>query len=239
MVSPCSVCTVRGCCHSYTVLITGYDAWKIARGLDLPPTLFLDTLPQQVSDGYGFRLNPTERTYEIALKKQPGETPGSACQFWVEIGSLGRCGIYDFRPLVCQTYPTRWVNDHLEMLDQTLCQERVWTPEQIEASGFKTPLLHLPVEYDIYRLAVAHWNENIDHFLSRKRIKAQDFHQYLLIFYDFLKPEREKLSPESWEQMCGIWGSHYLQGRSPFIEIIPELEPWLVFIDKVREASST
>jgi Fe-S-cluster containining protein len=239
MVSPCSACTVRGCCHSYTVLITGYDAWKIARGLDLPPTLFLDALPQQTTDGYGFRLNATERTYEIALKKQPGDTQESACLFWVEIGNLGRCGIYDFRPLVCQTYPTRWANNRLEMLDQVLCQEGVWTAGQLEASGLKTPLLNLPVEYDIYRLAVAQWNQNIDQFLERKRIKAPDFYQYLLFFYDFLRPEREQFSPERWEQMCAIWGDNYLQGHSPFIEAIPGLEPWASFIEKIQEASST
>jgi hypothetical protein len=95
------------------------------------------------------------------------------------------------------------------------------------------------VEYDIYRLAVAQWNQNIDQLLERKRIKAPDFYQYLLFFYDFLRPEREQFSPESWEQMCAIWGDNYLQGHSPFIEAIPGLEPWASFIKKIQEASST
>ena len=125
MTNPCAECT-RRCCHHYVVTVTGYDVWVIANGLRLAPEQFLVTVPQKPS-ARTFRLDGSERMYDIALDKAKARTREKPCVFWLGLpGGGGRCGIYPYRPFVCQTYPAMLNGGDPLRREDVLCPGTAW-----------------------------------------------------------------------------------------------------------------
>jgi Fe-S-cluster containining protein len=128
---PCDTCHA-GCCRSYHLFITAFDAFRIARDLALPLNEFVTLLSftavevKRYEDEYvpvRFSDRAEDRRFLLALKRIeshlfPGTQKCIFLQEWrrereaPERGehpgrhTLGRCGIYGSRPQVCRTYPT-------------------------------------------------------------------------------------------------------------------------------------
>ncbi|MEW5821847.1 MAG: YkgJ family cysteine cluster protein [Cyanobacteriota bacterium] len=125
----CTNC-MAGCCRRYDVGLTGYDIIKISRTLDVPPSFFLNVAEytdedyiQNVSKSealFAFTDNSCKHLYRIKLKRVKSTIYETSlkCIFLQEWISeditksvFARCGIYNIRPVICSTYPAKFVND--------------------------------------------------------------------------------------------------------------------------------
>src|SRR5215213_103805 len=121
--SPCATCTL-GCCYRYDVNISGYDAWVIANGLQLPPGQFLSMVPEPSPTTRGVLLDRSGSTQQLVLAKRPTTQEHQPCVFLIELpNGTGRCGIYALRPLVCRTYPAYVRNGIVGRRDDVLCPD--------------------------------------------------------------------------------------------------------------------
>jgi Fe-S-cluster containining protein len=234
MVSPCAFCT-RRCCHNYLVVITGYDAWVIAKGLRLAPEQFLIAVPQHDPSPRGFRLGRDEQTFDIALDKAPARTKKKPCVFWVGLPSgVGRCGIYAYRPYVCQTYPATLQSGAAVRREDVLCADGDWRDGRLEAPTWRERLIRMQVEYDIYALAVARWNQRVARATRPDQFSVLTYFTYLMHYYARLDPIRARLDDDEWQALCDRWGAGLTRGEQPLTADVVDLAPWSSIIDGIR-----
>lgn len=128
-----SVCVKchAGCCRSLMLMITGYDALRIARDLALPPESFTQFVPLGESQAEAMRgswalirfadSSGPLKDHVLTLKKVPSTLMPTTtrCTFLQEWPRAqpdessqhpggrvaARCGIYGSRPIMCRTYP--------------------------------------------------------------------------------------------------------------------------------------
>ncbi|NMC06978.1 MAG: YkgJ family cysteine cluster protein [Candidatus Lokiarchaeota archaeon] len=141
------------CCSEYTVLITAIDAKRI---LDSIPGIhvyqFLTFYDESVE---------TLNFYPIIKIKGNGHVIGmiqdakhKTCPFHT---ALGLCGIHDFSPMVCQTYPFSLTEDHeVTYLSRVKCG-KLFPPFNEER--IKKIVLQSWKEIDEYKDMVKKWNE--------------------------------------------------------------------------------
>ena len=95
---PCATCGV--CCFSYLVPLTGFDVWRISRGLGLAASEFVVGYPIQAGAESGFQLCAGGESFELALEKRGAFERGlGVCVSGVDRGWRSRCGIYALRPV--------------------------------------------------------------------------------------------------------------------------------------------
>jgi Fe-S-cluster containining protein len=227
MNNPCAACK-RRCCHAYVVTITGYDAYVIACGLHLAPEQFLVALRQREASPTGFRLGADGGTYELALDKAKARTRDKPCVFWVGLpGGIGRCGIYPYRPFVCQTYPATLVGGTVQRREDVLCPTASWRDDRLLEPEWRNRLLRMQVEYDVYALAVARWNHHADRASAAQSLGLELYLAFLMEFYRRLDPVRSILSEGQWGKLDESWAKSLQAGCSPLLGDIPEaLAPW-------------
>jgi Fe-S-cluster containining protein len=234
LTGPCTDCT-RGCCFQYTVTITGYDAWKIARKLQLAPEQFLVTIPQKSANERGFLLDDSERTFDIALDKAPQEAESQPCVFWIGFpGGIGRCGIYPWRPYACQVYPARLNSGIPKKRDDVLCPDDAWRDGSLRQPIWRERLLRLQVEYDIYGLAAARWNYHVRNTPARHLINVLGYYTYLTNFYGRLEPMRDSFDDREWMELSERWGECWAEGFSPLVTRTSEMEGWFEVLDAIH-----
>ncbi|MBI4662158.1 MAG: YkgJ family cysteine cluster protein [Verrucomicrobia bacterium] len=132
MAGICDTCHA-GCCRTYNLIVTVYDALVISRDLGLPIAefvTFLATRGEQIklAGGKNTPIIFSDPGYEevrffVTLKRVDSRLIAGTlkCYFLQEWNRqevvaargdhpgariAGRCGIYGSRPLMCQTYPT-------------------------------------------------------------------------------------------------------------------------------------
>jgi Fe-S-cluster containining protein len=239
MMSPCALCT-RRCCHNYLVVITGYDAWVIANGLRLAPEQFLIAVPQHDPSPRGFRLGPDAQTFDIALDKAPARTKKKPCVFWVGMPSgVGRCGIYPYRPHVCQTYPATIQGGVAVRREDVLCADDAWRDGRLQAPIWRERLVRMQIEYDIYALAVARWNERVARASRPEQLSVLTYFTYLMHFYARLEPVRAAAGDERWQALCERWAACLARGEHPLTADAAALAPWSFIIDDIRADGDT
>ena len=234
MTGPCATCT-RRCCFEYAVTVVGYDAWTIAQRLQLAPEQFLVTIPQRTLNSRGFLLDKSEKTFDIALDKAPADTEARPCIFWLGFsGGIGRCGIYPLRPFACQVYPAHLNGGKPVRRDDVLCPEDAWREGSFEPPIWRERLLRAQVEFDIYGFAVARWNHHVLHASAPHLIGVPGFYAYLMNFYSRLEPIRTSFYAIEWMKMCEPWAACCMQGYSPLVTRVPEMDDWSEVIDGIR-----
>jgi Fe-S-cluster containining protein len=237
MSNPCATCT-RRCCHHYLVTVTGYDAWVIAKGLRLAPEQFLITVPQQTPNGRGFRLDASDRTFEIALDKASARTKEKPCVFWLGLpGGGGRCGIYPFRPFVCQTYPAFLTHDGVQRREDVLCPESAWRDETLLRPEWRQRLCRMHVEFDVYATAVERWNGHVG--LPGSAASVISYYSYLMHFYERLEPVRRGLGDAEWSAMAERWSAALFAGERPLATPIPTLSRWQEGVEAIVTVASS
>ena len=235
--SPCATCT-RGCCQQYLVTVTGYDAWVIANGMHLAFEQFLVAVPQKEPGARGFYLDRSGRTFDIALDKQMTESDDKPCVFWLALpGGIGRCGIYQLRPFVCQTYPAYLPGGEVRRRGDVLCPEDAWRDGVLDRPFWRERLLRMQVEFDIYNLVVSRWNYHVEHTTHPERLSVQGYFTYLMNYYARLEPLRATLTGDEWKAMCAVWGICYTRGVSPLVVWVDEMTPWAHVVEGVREVA--
>ncbi|MEO5952544.1 MAG: YkgJ family cysteine cluster protein [Chloroflexia bacterium] len=234
MASPCADCTL-GCCKHYTVTVTGYDMWVIARGLNMAPEQFMVIVPQTDASNRGFILDDTGRTFNIALDKRRSDAYERPCTFWLEMpGGVGRCGIYGLRPYVCQTYPANFIGStEVHRREDVLCAPDAWRDQALKRPIWRERLLRMYVEYDIYALAVSRWNYHVLNTMNRQHIGHLGYYTFLMKYYERLEAVRAKLGEEGWLAMCGEWAEGLMKNTSPVDHRLEGMEPWMAVVDEI------
>lgn len=119
----CSSCH-GGCCRRYPVDLTGFDIINIVRNMMINVSVFLELMPVKIKDqadleekmkGYAiFKFKGNDNYFRLCLKRieSPLMPKTYKCVFlqeWPSEGCThniaGRCGIYNFRPQICEAYP--------------------------------------------------------------------------------------------------------------------------------------
>jgi Fe-S-cluster containining protein len=210
---PCSSCRKR-CCASYTVSITGYDAWVIGKGLYLPLESFLIYFPVSEPNERGFLLEPGGPRHEIALDKVGAYQKGNACVFWVELaGGGGRCGIYAHRPMVCQTYPAYQQQEMVVLRDDVLCPQGAWNLVGMDLPSFRQRLSRFRMEQDIYAYFVAGWNGSLER--SRRRVTIREYYAALMNVYEKISRWSEAVSHNGGNKFTQAWGELHWSVPNP------------------------
>jgi len=126
--SVCSICH-GGCCRRYYVDFTGYDLYNISKHLELEIPFFAETVEVKDEDVtelskdaalFKFTDNNCKNFVRFCLRRINSTVMPSStrCLFLLEWDGeflglkehntvLGRCGIYQLRPLTCAIYPVR------------------------------------------------------------------------------------------------------------------------------------
>ena len=239
MPSPCADCTL-GCCRHYVVTITGYDMWKIARGLNLAPEQFVVVAQQSDATNKGFFLDDSGKTYNLALDKRATQEEERPCVFWLDLpGGIGRCGIYPLRPYVCQTYPANFFGATVaQRREDALCPQDAWRDGILDRPIWRERLLRMHVEHEIYALAVARWNYHVLHTPNPGLISHLGYFAFLMRYYTRLEPVRESLAPEQWLAMCERWCELIMQGANPDISVSEAMRPWTSITDRISAIAS-
>jgi len=166
MAGMCDTCHA-GCCRGYNLLITGFDALKLSHELSLPVVEFVSLLTIGEDQGDKFRsvydaIRVSDAGFEkkklyLALKRVESRLiPGTfKCYFLNEWQRelpapnraghpgekvIGRCSVYNSRPLMCRTYPTS--------LHQNTAMGFIATPKPVEARE----------KHEIYTLCPEKWS---------------------------------------------------------------------------------
>lgn len=232
---PCSSCRKR-CCTSYTVSITGYDAWVIGKGLHLPLESFLIHFPVSEQNDRGFLLEPRGRRHEIALDKVGQYQKGNPCVFWVELASGGgRCGIYSHRPMVCQTYPAYQLQEMVVLRDDVLCPEGAWNLVGMDLPVFRKRLSLFRMEQDVYAWFVANWNRAVEQ--RGRAFTISEYYTALMNVYEQLHEWMESVDTEALERLAAAWGEQQPGAPNPLFAdaATPEsAAPWRDLIAEMR-----
>jgi Fe-S-cluster containining protein len=174
MAGICDTCHA-GCCRSYHLFVTAFDAFRISRDLGLPVGEFVTLLSFPTTDvkryegefvpirfGRGEGAEDTTR-YLLALKKIESHLfPGTEkCYFLNEWKRdrpasgreghpgkeyIGRCSIYGSRPMVCRTYPTS--------LHQNVAVGLITTPPPIDLASKHEVHKICPEEWTVEKFGV-------------------------------------------------------------------------------------
>jgi Fe-S-cluster containining protein len=212
---PCASCRKR-CCSSYTVSITGYDAWVIGKGLHLPLESFLVYFPVSEQNERGFLLEPGGQRHEIALDKAGAYQKGNACVFWVELaGGGGRCGIYAHRPMVCQTYPAYQQEEMVVLRDDVLCPEGAWNLVGMDLPVYRQRLSRFRMEQDIYAYIVTGWNQLVEG--GNRAYTVREYYAALMNVYEHLHRWMEHLAPAGQGRLLRTWGERHPSMPNPMV----------------------
>ena len=232
---PCASCRKR-CCSEYTVSITGYDAWFLAKELHLPLESFLVHFPVGEGHARGFVLEPGGPSFEIALDKQGEYRKGNPCVFWLELpNGGGRCGVYAQRPRVCQTYPTYQLQDTVVLRDDVLCPSGAWNLTGMALPVFRRRLSHFRMERDIYAYFVDRWNRHVE-----RGGRARGLGEYfvaLLNVYDELARSAAESASDLGAEMVRRWAELPASAPNPLVaDVVGDDPRWRSFVNKIRDS---
>ncbi len=178
----CKSCA-GGCCRAFNVPITGFDILRIMRTLDMDPFFFCGVAEisgEKLEKGLGkdplflFTDSGEAKYYEIFLKRVFSKyfETSYKCIFLQEWdakeygsaeleGIVGRCGIYDIRPLTCRNYPAKIDKDRkLYMYDPYYEHTN---PENKRWSSLPYGLCQRPLKKEDFRAGVDEYIKNLVH----------------------------------------------------------------------------
>lgn len=162
--NPCDGCDAR-CCSSYSVHVTGGDAWRIASGTGLDLAEFLAYAPEVERTDVGFLLERGGPTYDLILDAARTDERGRPCVFLrVDAASgAGRCGIYPLRPGACRRFPAmRLDGNRVGVRDGIVCPEGAWDGYPIDRLSWRVALARERREAELYAVVVADWNARVE-----------------------------------------------------------------------------
>lgn len=151
----CDKCNGK-CCTKFVKFITAFDAVRIAKALNIEPTYFLDYYTAEIDSIYpSFKINGND--YILGLDTKSGTIRD--CIFLMNIGNTKRCGIHNFRPMICRTYPFTFEENELDFVEEIVCPKQ-WWPEGKEREEYIKNIPQFKKELKQYGEIVKMWNES-------------------------------------------------------------------------------
>ena len=216
----CKTCAA-GCCRAFRVPVTGFDILRIMRTIDIDPFFFCGV--EEISGEklekilgkdplFLFTDSGEPKYYEIYMKFIFSKyyEHSHKCIFLQEWdakeygsqeleGIIGRCGIYDCRPLTCRTYPSKIDKDQKLFMYDPYFEHT--NPENKRWASLPYGLCPRPIEKEDFRFGVNEYIKNLLHAnyemeffleLSEKWNKNPDISDK---FIEFLEKEYEDRLP--------------------------------------------
>jgi Fe-S-cluster containining protein len=184
--SPCEGCHA-GCCRAYAVPLTGRDIFRIVTELKLPFWNFvcrwadpLGAIARDIAPHFYFDDNPQTPYVICLLQNESRLFPGTRkCRFLDESsaaeashGVMGRCSIYEHRPVACRVFPARLdelgelaVHEvpespgELQHAAYELCP-RPWSVSDLDSQAARQNLRECAEEMELFHSIGSRWNEN-------------------------------------------------------------------------------
>jgi Fe-S-cluster containining protein len=195
--SPCEGCDAR-CCRSYTVHVTGADAYRISAGLDLDMVRFLAYVPQVARTDTGFLLQPGGPTHDLILETVRTDEPRKPCLFLRvdPVTGDGRCGIYPLRPGACRRFPAvAGPGGGVHPRDGIVCPEGAWDAHPLDRLSWRVALARERRDAELYAVVVADWNARVEAAGGARPRTAEQYLDHLWDAYAWIARLRRSLPP--------------------------------------------
>lgn len=206
---PCDHCAAP-CCRRYTVVLSGWDAFRIAATLKLPLREFCELRwTEQPDANYRILLSgraeegAEPRFHRLVLRRVPDPDPQyeGRCVFLVSIGAVGRCGVFPVRPSACAIYPTT-LRAGLLGADGggRYCPPGAWQGG-LDVPAFRLAHRRRARERLVWEALVDGWNQRVVH--DRDAASDQVFYDFVMNAYGALGEAHPALlrDPESIAEM--------------------------------------
>ncbi len=193
--SPCETCDAR-CCRSYTVYVTGEDAFRIACGTGLPLLRFLGYTVQAERTDAGFMLEPGGVTHDLVLATAPSGDPEKPCIFLrTDEGGRGRCGIYPFRPGACRRFPAVRGDAGVGVRRGIVCPPGAWDGHPMDRLSWRIALEREQREAELHAVVVAEWNARLEAAEDRWPRTFEAYLDHVCDAYGWIARMRRTLPP--------------------------------------------
>jgi len=177
---PCASCAAD-CCRHFEVVVLGWDVYRIARDLSLPPESFVElqgAAAPDVSHQWVLDVEAREQRYHrLALKKQHG-----GCVFLLSVDGRGRCGIYGSRPDACRSYPGILDGERLVLARREYCPPGSWA--DLDEPDYRLRYQRGQKQRAIHDVVGDGWNERV--LRRRERRPPSELFAWLLGTYGSL-----------------------------------------------------
>ncbi len=210
--SACAICDAR-CCYDYTVTVTGYDVWRLAHGVRMPPHEFLTLVAARDENPLGFRLEFGGPRLDIALDKAPseqgpeGNEEKAPCVFLVQLpGGVGRCGVHAHRPQVCQTYPAYLDGDVVRIRDDVMCPTGAWKLVHMRIARWRDAMQDFVVQRDVYGAVVRAWNARVETAgPEHDGFSPSEYFDFLIGVYREIAADSGDFASAEWKAAVATW----------------------------------
>lgn len=225
--NPCRNCS--RCCRAYLVPITGRDIWRIWRSQRLAPSKF--SLPVEVEDKRpdAFRLVANGEPHILILDKAGELRPDSPCVFLMQLpGGFDRCAIYQDRPAACRAYPMVPAAERVAVNPRALCPPNSWSEVDTGKSTWRVIVREADLEYDVYSLVVAHWNDRVARYPARQ-FALDEFCGFIFNVYERIATLDQLISAEDRQAIRSSWG-HAAAGDDE-----RAARPWIQYVEEIQK----
>lgn len=207
--NPCFGCTT-GCCREYEVELSGFDLWRLVRGLDVPWRGVAE-VRRDFSTGpaasIAFVLDESAHRHSLWLRRHRG----GACVLLLELpGQQVRCGAHASRPLACRLYPYQpavspTAGAHGALVAHAICPPR--SRQRFEAARDEArPAIDAElVERALWIRLVRRWNEVARGAARAQPIDVEELIAWLFTVYDRLAPLRASSPAAAWPAIGGAF----------------------------------
>jgi Fe-S-cluster containining protein len=199
--SPCDGCDAR-CCRSYTVHVTGADAFRIASGTGLEMVEFVGYLPQVARTDLGFLLEPDGPTYDLILETARTDEPRKPCLFFRvdDATGEGRCGVYALRPGACRRFPAilrdgERGGGRVDVRDGIVCPDGAWGGHPMDRLSWRVALAREARDRELYAVVVADWNARVEAARGKPARTVEQYLDHLSEAYGWITRMRRALPP--------------------------------------------
>jgi hypothetical protein len=163
-------CATKTCCSDYRVMLTGDDAVRIARLLDVEPWQFTLAYPGPADADDGYLLAAGGERFRLALEHIKIGELKPTCTFLVRLtGDAARCGLGADRPRPCR------------LVSAQLCS--CGRPDETDETFELSERAELAEARTAYRAHVQRWNAFVESDESVS-FTHRDFCRFLLDAYN-------------------------------------------------------
>ena len=180
--SPCFGCDAR-CCRSYAVVVTGSDAFRIARGTGLRMVEFLAYRTQSVQTSRGFLLERAGPTHDLILRTVRTDGGPEPCVFLGEVRGGGRCGIYPLRPDACRRFPAMHDTRGVTVRKQLICPQGAWDGHPMDRLSWRVALAREERHAELYSDVVGDWNALVEAGAAGSPLSVEQYLDHLSEVY--------------------------------------------------------
>jgi Fe-S-cluster containining protein len=181
---PCEGCAAD-CCRHFQVVVLGWDVYRLARDLQLPPESFIELQgadQPDISHQLVLDVEARERRYHrLALKKERG-----GCVFLLSLDGRGRCGVYASRPDACRSYPALFDEDLLKLAKREHCPPGAW--EDLDEAAYRPRYQAGQKQRAIFDVVCDGWNERV--LRRRERRSGSELLGFLMTTYAALEAQK-------------------------------------------------